>query len=113
MKLKIEHDSIRLRLSSEDIEQLVVDGRIRNCCRFGSEMEMNYLLEVGGTSLAASFDDRTLAVAIPRNMAETLTLRGGIGFERLQLNDDGSTLSIIVERDLGRKQPHPLPIVGN
>jgi hypothetical protein len=109
MKLRIEKNSLRLRLSAEDIERFVADGRLEESCSFGSEMELVFVLEIGGSALAASFDECTLAIAVPRTMAETLTLGGGIGFERTQLNDDGSSLSIVVERDLGRKQA-PLPV---
>lgn len=112
MKLKIEQNSIRLRLSEDDLERFVAEGALRESCSFGSQMEFVFLLEVGGTSLSASFDDRTLAIAIPRDMAETLTLGGGIGFERMQANDDGSTLEIVVERDLGRRHKNLLPIAA-
>lgn len=104
MKLKIEHNSVRLRLSEEDIERFVAEGALRETCSFGLGLEMNYILEIGGSSLAASFDDRTLAVSIPRKMAEAITLGGGIGFERIQANDDFTNLEIIVERDLGRRR---------
>ncbi len=110
MKLRIEHNSVRLRLSADDIERFVETGRLGETCTFGSGMEFNYVLEVGGTSLAAGFDEGTLAIAIPSDMAETWTRGGGIGFERTQINDDGTSLTIVVERDLGRK--HNQPVLG-
>jgi hypothetical protein len=109
MKLKIEQDSLRLRLSESEIEQFVAAGRMKESCSFGSGMELSIIFEVGGSALAASFDDRTLAIAIPRAMAETLTLGGGLGFETVQLNDDGTSLSIVVERDLGARR-NKLPV---
>ncbi len=104
MKLKIEHNSVRLRLSEEDIERFVSEGALSESCSFGSGMDLIFLLEVGGSSLAASFDDRTLAISIPREMSDSMTLGGGIGFTRIHENDDGSMLEIIVERDLGRRR---------
>lgn len=111
MKLKIEQDSLRLRLDENEIERFVSDGKLRESVSFGADMELSFVLEVGGSALAASFDDRTLAIAMPRAMAESLTLGGGIGFERTQLNEDGTTLRLIVERDLGRKRA-PLPVAA-
>lgn len=108
MKLRIENNSVRLRLSIDDIDRFVESGHLHETCTFGAGMEFNYVLEVGGTSLAASFDDRTLAIAIPRDMADIWTRGGSIGFERVQDNDDGTSLTIVVERDLGRKHNPPV-----
>jgi hypothetical protein len=67
MKLRIQGNSLRLRLTQKDVAQLCEWGRIESCIEFSPGHDLVYALQgsLRANSIAATFDGRTIRVTIP------------------------------------------------
>ena len=123
MKLRIQGNSVRLRLTKSEVTQIGEKGRVEETVEFGLEpsQKLIYALETTAIleNLRATFEDNCLRVFVPGNQAEQWanSNRVGIEFEQPLRND--KFLRILIEKDfaclderLGEDQsdafPHPL-----
>jgi hypothetical protein len=106
MKLRIQSDSLRLRLTDDEIAQLRTNQRLVNAIRFGpgEHQRLEYVLEFsdGGEEAAAVYENGRITIVIPGKLNKALLGAGG-SIEFKQDFGNGSLLNILVERDLGRK----------
>jgi hypothetical protein len=67
MKLRIQGNSLRLRLTRNEVAQLHDCGRIESSIEFGPGHTLAYALEGSphAASVIASFDGRAIRVAVP------------------------------------------------
>ena len=121
MKLRIQGNSLRLRVSRSEVARFSETGRIAETIRFAQEPEatLTYALEssVDTAAIAARWQPGEVAVVIPADVARKWAEGDGVG-----LSGDCSigerTLSVLVEKDfacLDRSDadnadtfPHPL-----
>jgi hypothetical protein len=67
MKLRIQGNSLRLRLTQKDVAQLCERGRVESRTEFSPGQDLVYLLEGSphAKSVAATFDGRAVKVTLP------------------------------------------------
>ncbi len=101
MKIRIKDNSIRLRLTKTDVEQLKESGTITCKTIITQEQVFQYALKVDATvqNFSASFESNTITIHIPVSEARILTDTDDITIKGSQKNgEDG--LFILIEKDL-------------
>jgi hypothetical protein len=73
MKLRIQGNSLRLRLTRNEVAQLHDGGRVESSIEFGPGRTLTYALESSpqAASVVASFDGRAIFVAVPTPLITT------------------------------------------
>lgn len=107
MKLRLEENSLRLRLSAAEVRQFADTGRVAYTIAFGAALgqTLDYALErLPDSSPAAAVQVRyeagQLAVEVPAAVAHAWTTTENIGFGGQVLVAEGQQLRILVEKDL-------------
>ena len=102
MKLRIYGNSLRLRLTQADLDQMHRDGRIECWTGFGPHRRFVYALETDPSieQLSADFEQDALTVSIPSSWLDDWMEDGRDGFESMQSIDGDQHLHIMVEKDL-------------
>jgi hypothetical protein len=70
MKLRIQGNSLRLRLTRKEVAQLHDCGRVESSIEFAPGRTLGYALEGSShaTSVTASFDGHAILVAVPAHL---------------------------------------------
>jgi hypothetical protein len=122
MKLRLEPNSIRLRLKKTEVQNFARTGRIQATIILGegSHHEFIYVLEASASVsfLQARLMDNGLLVGVPRELAEHWVSSGDVGIESSQPVSKGINLRVLIEKDFacleGTEEqnvdtfPHPL-----
>jgi len=68
MKLRIQGNSLRLRLTQKEVAQVHDCGRVESSIEFAPGCTLAYALEGSShaASVAASFDGRSILIAVPK-----------------------------------------------
>jgi hypothetical protein len=102
MKLRIEDNSLRLRLSDLEVQQLASDGTLSSKVSFPKGKALYYIINThSGISFEASLQNDGIRISIPNNLCQKWAHSEQIGLKGSCLVDDGVELSILVEKDLG------------
>ena len=107
MKLRLEENSLRLRLSDDEVQQFARTGHVAYTIAFGPApgQTLHYALE----KLPASAETKTvqvryqagaLAVEVPATLAQEWTDTEKNGFSAKTVIAEGRELRILVEKDL-------------
>lgn len=101
MKLRIRGNSIRLRLTKGEVEQLAETGKVVDAVAFGpTSPGLRYELRtMADSETRARFEDNCLSVSIPTNEAQNWIRSEQIGIEAVQPIDGNIFLPILVEKD--------------
>ena len=100
MKLRIQGDSLRLRLTQTDVRTLTDTGAVADEMQVTPGAALRYGLHATDTeALTATLDGGTLTVRIPRAWVASWMESDTVGFEGEVPAGDGRTLSILVEKD--------------
>ncbi|GIV62251.1 MAG: hypothetical protein KatS3mg044_1117 [Rhodothermaceae bacterium] len=102
MKLRIQGNSLRLRLAASEVEALRTGGRVEETMRLGPDRLFRYILttEAEASSFAVRFDGRTLMVILPAAEASGWIETDRVGLEAAIPVGAGEVLRVLVERDL-------------
>lgn len=107
MKLRLEENSLRLRLSEAEVAQFARTGRVAYTIAFGpgAGQTLVYSLEQLPATIAAStvqvrYEAGLLAVEVPATIAHDWTTTENIGFKGQVSIAEGQELRILVEKDL-------------
>jgi hypothetical protein len=103
MKIRINGNSIRLRLSKTEVSTLISEGQVVSVCNFGNNCLIYKLVQGHFTDLSAQFTDDVISVFIPSTMTKNWENDDRIGFE--YVDDEG--LFIQVENDFQCLQQRP------
>lgn len=100
MKLRIQGDSLRLRLSRAEVGGLEAEGAVEASMRVGPGAALRYALRAADVeALEASLGGAGLEVRVPRAWVAGWAGDDRVGFEGAQDAGGGRTLSIRVEKD--------------
>lgn len=100
MKLRIQDDALRLRLSRGDLRALDRTGAVEAAMHVGPGKALVYRLCVAdGDRLGAELDGAMVTVSVPRDWVVGWVDDERVGFEGTQDAGDGRTLAILVEKD--------------
>jgi len=101
LKLRIRGDSIRLRLSRSEVEQLAKSGAVSESIRFGPASELEYAVvasaDVSGPR--ASFAGCRITVALPQKSIAEWRASNEVSLRAEQALASEGKLSILVEKD--------------
>ena len=101
MKLRINGNSVRMRLSPDEVEALVSQGKIQSTCAFPGTT-LSYGLRVSkGTEIEAGYDEGTIQVMIPETQLKGWDKDNRVGFE----HHTPEGLFILIEKDFQCLQP--------
>lgn len=102
MKLRIQGNSLRLRLRRSEVRQLADGGRVEERTAFGpaAAAALVYaLLADDVTHVTASFEEGRLDVRVPHAVAAAWAGGDQIGIEASQPAGGGELLRILIEKD--------------
>jgi hypothetical protein len=99
MKLRMQANSVRLRLSNTEVAQ-IAHGEViaeRVCFPGGA---LDYRLAIGGGAIAARFSPSDgISIEVPQAQAQELADGGTVSL-RETIDVAGNTLQVLIERDL-------------
>lgn len=104
MKIRIQGDSIRLRLSQSEVAQFHETGRVSDGINFGSSSNARLVYELErseSSEMSATFSENRICVFVPSEQANIwATSEYEVGMEHLvRFSSDDNTLRILVEKD--------------
>jgi hypothetical protein len=101
MKLRIDHQSIRLRLSEADLEKLHKQGFVAETLHLPQgSLTFKLLMTNTCNTLTAFLDEESITVEMPDNLANHWIQTDEIGlYETIPLTQKGLSLKILIEKD--------------
>ena len=101
MKLRMQSNSIRLRLKQREVEQLARTGRVEEKVSFGEEDDLfHYVLETShsASTIQATLKGHGILVQVPAKDAAQWASSDEVGIEAIQAGTSGK-LQILIEKD--------------
>ena len=109
MKLRIQGQSIRLRLTQSEVAKLVAEGNVSESVRFSSleRDQFTYTLEArqGASTVSASYSDGHVRITVPMPSAMQWANTDEVGIEQTGVICEGAELRITIEKDFRCLQP--------
>ena len=100
MKLRLRHNSIRLRLTQTEVESIAQNRAVEETIVFGPlpRQSVTYALETSSTASAihAGVDAYRIAVVIPKRAAGIWASTDQVGLEAEQTIDGGATSMMLI-----------------
>lgn len=103
MKIRINGDSLRLRLSQKEVSDLVADGYVTSSCRFPLGTFVYSIKTGNNQALSAEVHEGNITVYVPDSLADGWDTDQRVGFDCR--TEDG--LYILVEKDFQCLKPRP------
>jgi len=113
MKLRIQGNSLRLRLTQKEVAQLHERGRVESSIEFAPGCALAYALEGSphAASVTASFDGRSILVAVPKPL-----MTEWAGGDRVSIEGPSeASVQLLIEKDFqclhkpGHQDPDAYP----
>ncbi len=100
MKLRINGNSIRIRLSRTEVDQLGSIGHLEEKTQFADTV-FTYALKTkeGITALEAAFAGNTLTLFVPAGIPAVWATNDTVGYNANMPIGDGKTLFLLLEKD--------------
>ena len=103
MKLRINGNSIRLRLLRSEVEKLGATGAVSEAVRFGPNGSdtFQYTLSISydADSISARFAANEMIVLVPANITYNWTKGDAVSLAAEQRIDENEPLTILIEKD--------------
>jgi hypothetical protein len=101
MKVRFFHDSIRFRLSRDEVITLARQGQLENVTRFSPTRTLVCALSatVDVQTAKARFDESRIVVLVPAAAADRLRGENELSISHEQLTGPDSRLKILIEKD--------------
>lgn len=101
MKLRIQGNSLRLRLSQSEVSQFSKTGFVEDCVQFAPGVSFAYTLESSSSIKApqASYQNGWLKFQVPAAMGMEWFTTDRVGMSADQPLESGKILSIAIEKD--------------
>ena len=109
MKIRIQGNSIRLRLKQEEVATLAETGAVEDRLKFGPDDSQHLiyrLVAADVTGINTSFNKGVIIVDVPEEDAKTWIWSNRIGFEQ-DVTVDGESIHILVEKDFKCLEERP------
>lgn len=98
MKLRIQGNTLRLRLSKTEVETFEQNGMVKEHVEFG-ETSFTYLIEtISGNKVTAVYEMNTIRIGVPESIKAKWTTTDQVGFDAV-VNYDDQKLEVLVEKD--------------
>jgi hypothetical protein len=101
MKLRMQGNSIRLRLSADEVTKLLQTGSVKEEVAFGPETSLAYELRTApdAPDVCAWLKGGEIVVEIPQSLAADWANSDEVGLSNVQQFCDGTSLKIAVEKE--------------
>lgn len=99
MKIRIKGNTLRLRLSQSEVQEIRTSGRTSDSINFGDRKLIYTLQIVDQAEVSADYDGDFIMVNVPPIVAKEWSGSDEVGFEHRQQLPDGEDLYILVEKD--------------
>lgn len=101
MNLRISANQLRIRVSGDEARQLGAGGSLHMQLRFSIYDILEVYVETWNLAIMkATFEDQVIRVCVPESMASEWAVSSAITMEAEQGEDEGSPLTILIEKDL-------------
>lgn len=111
MKLRIQSDSIRFRITPTELHTLATRGSVESSVRFGAlpDDRLIYSIETSDrlSSLQAEYLNCRVRVILPEDQVRDWASTPQVGLEGCQAVAEGELLRILVEKDFKCLEPRP------
>lgn len=100
MKLRIKGNSIRMRLSKTEVEELVSGSLLHDSTSFGNN-SFGYAVQPvnRGESLTAGFDKNIITLYVPASLLKEWSTNSIVGFEASMPLENSGKLHLLLEKD--------------
>lgn len=99
MKIRIQRNSVRFRLSKSEVAKLEEEGYLEETTDFGPS-QLTYALQKSAASeLQARFENNKISLEVPERLLIGWAANNTIGFEGNMPLGNGSTLYMLIEKD--------------
>jgi hypothetical protein len=121
MKIRIEGNSIRLRLRQSEVSQLAEKGQVgESVCLPEGSFQYQLKLRSGLENLEAQLDPEGITVLLPAAWGKAWPSESRVGFEAVLKMEGNQTLYLLVEKDFvcldrdlaGQEDQYPHPKTG-
>lgn len=101
MKLRLNSNAIRLRLSQTEVAKLALEGLLEEQIKFSKDIVLCYRLIVKEEICkpATSYAENTITVFIPKNFAYEWPNNNVTGTSAIHTTEDGTEIFILIEKD--------------
>lgn len=101
MKLRIQGNSLRLRLSQPEVAQFSKTGFVEDSIQFAPGASLTYTIETASALHAplATYQDHWLRVQVPTSAAQDWYTSERVAISSDQPIDDEKILSVLIEKD--------------
>lgn len=102
MKIRIDANNIKFRLSKTEIETLKSSGGLTEEIDLGNNQKLTYTVEIDSNveKPKLSFSSCSIACSIPDQIAQKWLGTNQVGIRENMLKADGMSLNLVVEEDL-------------
>lgn len=111
MKLRLRHNSVRLRLMRAEVAQFEREGRVIETIEMGPAADDRFSFELvanpDSSSITATIGNGMLTVSAPQAIAREWTATDRVLMEEEQPLGNGRLLRILVEKDFACLEPRP------
>jgi hypothetical protein len=100
MKLRIKGNSIRIRLSKTEVEDLVSGSLLGDSTSFGHN-RFGYAVQPvnDGDSLTARYENNVITLFVPKALLKDWSTNSVVGFEAMMPLDNSGYLHLLLEKD--------------
>ena len=101
MKIRIKGNSIRLRLTKNDVTTFAAKGTLSEKTEFPGGQSFSYVLnrEAGITGMNSRISGNCIFIDVSQKIADELTGTETVGFEHYLDLESGNKLFLLVEKD--------------
>lgn len=102
MKIRIKGNSIRLRLTKTDVQNLKTHSYIEETTTIGTQQVFKYALKIDDEKeqISAYFNDNKITIYLSKTEANIITDTAEITVKGSQKNGEEKDLLLLVEKDL-------------
>jgi hypothetical protein len=114
MKLRIQGNSLRLRLTRSEVTTLHQNGVIEESAQFSSGSRLRYRIQTGGSDIRADLNTDTITVCLPHAAMQRWATSDAVGLNardgglRIAIEKDFRCLTRPREQNAPDAYPHPL-----
>jgi hypothetical protein len=101
MKLRIQGNSLRLRLTQPEVDAFRADGRIEERIRFAPGVRLVYAIEASPSAqhLSVHYDRNEITVTVPEATMHAWADTDQVGMEGDHTIEGDKMLSLLIEKD--------------
>lgn len=99
MKLRIKGDSIRMRLSQNEVNELASKGKVNDVINFGANHLMYQLAFAEINAMTVIYEDNLIHINISEEVGRAWTTSDQVGIQETIALKEANTLSVLIEKD--------------